>query len=123
MGPLVVDEGKIATLNEICALKAASILLKSNFETSNTRHVRGGAGVGPISFPSDYLSELVRFGESLIAGSSSILHFFELPSYHDYNIENDVSWCEINSIKKTINLLALLRSAAKKAQSGARRAE
>jgi len=62
------------------------------------------------------LSELLSLGENVIASSSSILHFFELPSYYDYNEKTDVSWGEINSIKRIINLFGLLRNTGKTAR-------
>jgi hypothetical protein len=102
-------EIEIAKLNEICALRAASAALKINIANLDTRHAVGGATTGPISFPSAYLSELVRIGETTIIGSSSMVHFFELPSYYDYNAKIEISWSEINGLKKIINLLAMLK--------------
>ena len=116
IGASIAQENEILKLNEMCALKSASILLKMNIENLNARCVNGSASVGPISFPSDYLSELLSLGENVIASSSSILHFFELPSYYDYNEKTDVSWGEINSIKRIINLFGLLRNTGKTAR-------
>jgi hypothetical protein len=103
------NEIEIAKLNEICALRAASAALKINIANLDTMHAVGGATTGPISFSSAYLSELVRIGETMILGSSSIIHFYELPSYYDYNAKIEISWSEINGLKKIINLLAMLK--------------
>jgi hypothetical protein len=110
MGSLSAYESEIVKLNEICALKVASILRKITIDNSDT-----GIGFSSLSFPSGYLNELVRVGEHLIVDSCSVIHFCELPFYYEYNAKIDVSWNEINSIKNIINLFAMLQGTTKQA--------
>jgi hypothetical protein len=110
MGSMSAYEREIVTLNEICALKVASMLLKVNMYNSDTD---SGISSCSLSFQSSYLNEFVGVGEHLIVDSCSVVQFCDLPSYFDYNAKIDVSWNEINSIKNIINLFAMLRGTTK----------
>jgi Zn-dependent peptidase ImmA (M78 family) len=118
IGTPVSRENEIARLNEICALKATANLLKITIDHLEVGSLSKNTSIALITFPSDYLRNLLVRGQSLITSPSSMIHFFELPSYNEYNARSDISWVEITALKKIISLFDLLRStAAKRAQT------
>jgi hypothetical protein len=57
---------------------------------------------------SHFLRSLSRTYDEMVRDSSVVLHLTDLPSYRDYNENNEITWLEINNLEKLAISLELL---------------
>jgi len=101
---------EIKGLNELCALKAAGSLLGFDFGNLDDIVSISKFRNAGMSFSLDYLTSLIRRGEKLIAGPTTVLHFRDLPLYYDYNGHNDISWREVHALEHLAKIFALWKA-------------
>ena len=101
---------EITRLNELCALKATGSLLGFDFgNLDNIVSMNKFRNAG-MAFSFDYLTSLIQRGDRIIAGTSTILHFRDLPLYYDYNENNDISWREVHALENLAKIFVLWKA-------------
>jgi hypothetical protein len=101
---------EIPELNLLCALRSSATLLGVKISDQDIKFATKNDDAPAIAFRGEYLRGLIAFGERSIAGPTTVLHLRELPSYNDYNGDNDISWSEVHQLEVIMKVLALMRS-------------
>jgi Zn-dependent peptidase ImmA (M78 family) len=103
-----LSENEIFVLNQRCALRAATAMLKIPWDVQLLKGSLCSDHPAVQFFKSSYLDALMRAFESQIVDSNAILSLSDFPKYETYNHDNDINWGDIHEMEYLMNLLMLL---------------
>jgi Zn-dependent peptidase ImmA (M78 family) len=108
IGSSGVSSPAVSTANAACAINLAKLLLDIPLRQP------GEATESERSFAveclpvCDFLYSLSRIYDEMVSDGSVVLHLTDLPTYREYNHNNDITWLEINNLEKLAKSLELL---------------